>query len=153
MIGFSIAVVTLILQSQNLNKNFGLQIVIGLYIFSILLNFSSIEFLTLSSWEDTNFVWWNALGASLYGSAKVFMIISLSLTCLVLMKFFYLALGTLAFFSFFELFYYYERLVDKKVEQGTNSESNNVRWAARIAMLLEIAFGFVLIFWIKPYIT
>lgn len=153
MVGFSIAIITLILSSQNINKNFGLQVVIGLYILSILLNFSSIEFLNLSSWDDENFLWWNAIGASLYGSAKVFMIISLSLTCLVLMKFFLLAIGTLSVFLCFEMFYYYERLIHKKTKQKTDNKPNTIRWVARIAMLLEVAFGFVLIFWIKLYIT
>lgn len=144
MIGFSIAIVTLILTSnQKINEFFDLQIVVGLYLFSILLNFSSIEFLGLSSWDDANYSRWNAIGASLYGSAKVIMVIGLSLTCLVLMKFLYLSIATLALFSIGELIYYYERF------KHTKQKPNKVRTAARIAMALEVIFGFFLIFWVN----
>ena len=175
MIGFSIAVATLLLTTQEGRNSNILWLVFFVYVLSVLANFLSMEFLTLSSRDDIefvklekgeiykflkkNFAWTeaeilnqehgisvlNALGSLCYGSAKVLMVIGLSLTCLVLLRSFELSVAILVVFAIGEWSYYIIRF-------NITKEGKNVfRTIGRILMILEIGMGFFLIVGITFY--
>jgi len=145
MIGFSAAIITLILTLVEKSEDiFHIEIVISMYIITTILSFIAIEFYTLSTWDDPNYFRWGTIGSVFYGSAKVFMVIGIGLTCLVVGKFFILALFALALFSLGELVYYRLRFKYKN-----DDPMMSYRKTARFAMLLEMIFGFFLLFAIK----
>jgi len=142
LIGFSIAIITIMITKDGFLENYpNSEYMILLYVLTIIFFIFSREFLTLSTWDKKNYEIWIVLGSALYNFAYGWLIIGLSLTFDIMINSSFLAYSTLTLFLFFWIMYYIIRgIVTKEFFY------NKARLIIRITMFLQIFIGYIAIY-------
>jgi|GEM_PF-3822627 len=142
MIGFSVAIITLLVRGENLLVDFpnGIYIFV-FFILAIISYIFSIEFLNLSSWDKKNHDIWAAIGSVVYGLGYGWVIVGLSLIFKILVSSIFLAYFTLTSFTLGFIIYYFLRWKITEKEFYLN-----IRIVARIIMIIQIFIGYIAIY-------
>lgn len=142
MIGFSAAIITLIVTLVNNPEEFASIIYVLLfYVMAIVFFVFATEFFILSAWDRENHIIWGAIGSVTYGLGQGWIIIGISLTFDILVNFTRLAYLTITLFLVGYIIYYLLRWNIKKEEPYMKT-----RFVTRALMVLQTFIGYACIY-------